>query len=107
MKSFHCTHCEQVIFFESVSCVNCGRLLAYLPDQATMGSLEQAENILWLYRTRTGTEQHYRLCENYQQHNVCNWAIPAAETHQACISCRLTQPTPELAEEAHRQAWFR
>lgn len=107
MKSFHCTHCEQVVFFESVSCVNCGRVLAYLPDRRTMGSLLQAENSSWLYRARDGQEFAYRLCENYTQHNVCNWAVPQDDEHSACISCRLTQPTPELQQAIHQQAWFR
>lgn len=107
MQSFHCNHCDQVIFFESVSCVNCGRLLAYLADRQTMGSLVQAGDALWRYRERNGAEFDYRLCENYAEHNVCNWAVPHEDEHAACISCRLTQPTPELQEEAHQQAWFR
>lgn len=108
MKSFHCNRCEQVVFFESVSCVNCGRLLAYLPDRQAMGALDAGENGTWLYRSRDDeVESSYRLCSNYSQHNVCNWAVPAGEDDETCLSCRLTQPTPELAEESHRQAWFK
>lgn len=107
MKNFHCTHCEQVVFFESVSCVNCGRLLAYLPDRQAMGALEAGENGYWLYRSKDGMQSSYRLCTNYSQTNVCNWAVPAGEDHAACLSCRLTRSTPELAEETHRQAWFK
>jgi len=106
MKSFHCTHCEQVVFFESVSCVNCGRLLAYLPDRQSMGALEAGGNGTWLYRSN-GAQSHYRLCVNYWQNNVCNWAVPAGEDDEACLSCRLTRPTLELVEETHRQAWFK
>lgn len=91
MKSFHCTHCEQVVFFESVSCVNCGRLLAYLPDRQVMGVPDAG----------------YRLCINYSQHNVCNWAVAVGDADERCLSCRLTQPTPELADESHRPAWFK
>ena len=107
MKTFHCNHCEQIVFFESVSCVNCGRLLAYLPDRQSMGALEAGENGVWLYRTGDGVQSSYRLCSNYAQHNVCNWAVPAREDDEACLSCRLTHSTPELAEDSHRQAWFR
>jgi hypothetical protein len=107
MKSFHCNHCEQVVFFESVSCVTCGRLLAYLPDRQSMGALEAGENGTWRYRSQDGFQSSYRLCINYSQNNVCNWAVPAGSYDQACLSCRLTQPTPELAEEVHRQAWFK
>lgn len=94
------------MFFESVSCVNCGRLLAYLPDRDAMGALEQADQDQWVYRGQ-GSEARYRLCVNYQQHNVCNWAVAAEEDYEACVSCRLTQLTPELSDATHRQAWFR
>ena len=107
MKTFHCNHCGQVVFFESVNCVNCGRLLAYLPDRQSMGALEPGDGGAWLYRSEHGSQSSYRLCVNYSRHNVCNWAVPAGENGEACLSCRLTQPTPELSEETHRQAWFR
>jgi hypothetical protein len=107
MKNFHCNHCEQVIFFESVSCVNCGRLLAYLPDRQSMGALEAGDNGTWRYRSRDGSQASYRLCINYSQHNVCNWAVPAGNGGEACGSCRLTQWTPELADPSNQQAWFK
>ena len=91
MKNFHCNHCQQVVFFESVSCVNCGRQLAYLPDRQAMSALDAG----------------YRPCVNYSQHNVCNWAVPAGDSNDSCLSCRLTRPTPELAYESNRQAWFK
>lgn len=106
MKSFHCNHCQQLVFFESVSCVNCGRLLAFLPDRQVMGALEQADGGRWTYRA-AGVEEAYRLCMNYQHNSVCNWAVPWQDPEQACLSCRLTQATPELGEDAHRQAWFK
>lgn len=106
MKSFHCSHCQQVVFFENVSCVNCGRLLAYLPDRQSMGALEPADDGTWRYRCED-QQSSYRLCINYSQHNVCNWAVAAGDHDDACLSCRLTQPTPELADETHRQAWFK
>lgn len=118
MKSFHCNHCQQVVFFESVSCVNCGRLLAFLPDRRVMAALEPAEPDdagTWLYRPREMIKgesdreigARYRLCANYRQNNVCNWAVPAEERDETCLSCRLTQATPELADPMHRPAWFK
>jgi hypothetical protein len=107
MKSFHCNHCGQVVFFESVSCVNCGRLLAYLPDRQVMGALEVGGNGTWLYRDQDGVQSSYRTCTNYAQYNVCNWAVPEGDDNAACVSCRLTRYTPELSDETHRQAWFK
>lgn len=106
MKSFHCNHCQHLVFFESVSCVQCGRLLAFLPDRQAMGALESADDGSWSFRS-DDTEARYRLCVNYQHNSVCNWAVPSTDDNDACLSCRLTQSTPELAAEAHRQAWFR
>ena len=40
MKIFHCSQCEQLVFFENTLCVNCGKALAYLPDRKEMGTLE-------------------------------------------------------------------
>lgn len=106
MKSFHCNHCQQVVFFESVSCVNCGRRLAFLPDRHVMGALEPAGQGAWSYQSGS-IEASYRLCVNYEHNSVCNWAVPSQDDAEACLSCRLTQWTPELTDEMHRQAWFR
>lgn len=107
MKSFHCNHCQQVIFFESVSCVKCGQLLAFFPDRQLMASLQPAGGERWRHVAEDGTETLYRLCVNYRERNICNWTVPDEETHDDCLSCRLTLPTPELLQDEHRQAWFR
>ena len=41
MKVFHCDHCGHLLFFENTQCVKCGRLVAYLPDLALVGSLDR------------------------------------------------------------------
>ena len=41
MKTFHCTHCQHLVFFENMRCLNCGRALAYLPDRNLMAALQQ------------------------------------------------------------------
>src|SRR5437868_15227126 len=47
MKTFHCDHCQHLVFFENVQCVQCEHPLAYLPDIADMGSLEPAGEDIW------------------------------------------------------------
>jgi hypothetical protein len=71
-----------------------------------MGALDPAGQGAWSYRYGT-VEAGYRLCVNYEHNSVCNWAVPSQDDAEACLSCRLTQWSPELADEAHRQAWFR
>jgi len=103
MKIFHCDHCQQLVFFENVQCVNCERPLAYVPELTDIASLEAAGENLW--RSREG--HTYRLCQNYSQHNVCNWALPAEEPDELCASCRLTRVIPDLNVPENKPAWYR
>jgi hypothetical protein len=72
VKTFHCTHCQHLVFFENIRCLNCGHALAYLPDQNVMAALQQREDGLWRHAGAGGREQAYRLCDNYDRQNVCN-----------------------------------
>jgi hypothetical protein len=47
MKTFHCTHCQNLIFFENVRCLACGHALAFLPDLGIMGALIESPDGLW------------------------------------------------------------
>jgi hypothetical protein len=97
------------VFFENTACVSCGHVLAYLPDQRHMAALELDEGDLWhSLPSLSGVESRsYRLCRNYREENVCNWAIPADKAHAHCESCRLTRTIPNLGEPANRDAWAR
>jgi hypothetical protein len=103
MKIFHCDHCQQLVFFENVQCVNCEHPLAYVPELADIVSLEAAGDNLW--QSRDGPT--YRLCQNYSQHNVCNWAIPSEDAALLCASCRLTRVIPDLNAAENQHAWYR
>jgi hypothetical protein len=106
VRVFHCDHCGHLLFFENTTCVQCGRQVAYLPDLALMGSLDPAGDGVWrspLPAARNG----YRLCRNYTNEQVCNWAVTGDEANPLCVSCRLTRVIPDLARDGHRQAWYR
>jgi hypothetical protein len=115
VRVFHCDHCGNLAFFENTQCVQCGHLLAFLPDLMEIGSLDPApdgpdgstgSSAVWrspLAAARPG----YRLCANYQQAQVCNWAIDAADAHALCPSCQLTRIIPDLDVAGHREAWYR
>ena len=109
MKMFHCGHCDQLVFFENTTCVSCGHVLAYLPDQRQMAALEPDGGDLWhsLSSLSGVAPTSYRLCQNYRVEGVCNWAIPADEPHAHCESCRLTRTIPNLGNPANRDAWAR
>src|ERR1044072_3934211 len=93
MRVFHCSHCQNLVFFENTSCIQCGHTLAFLPDLAVIGSLESVSDTEWKSPI---SDCLYRLCENYTQQNICNWAVSADDPHALCRSCRLTQVVPDL-----------
>jgi hypothetical protein len=103
MKIFHCDACGELVYFENTSCLNCGAALAYLPDVAEVRALNRANEESW---QSTGGER-YRLCQNYMQHDVCNWAVQIDDTNPYCVSCRLTQTIPDLSVNGNRIAWAR
>jgi len=105
MKIFHCDHCDQLAFFENTQCVRCGHLLAFLTDLAEIGSLESSDQLTWT--SPMARDATYRLCRNYTEANVCNWAIPGGDDHDLCASCRLTRVIPDLTRSGHHQAWYK
>jgi hypothetical protein len=102
MKIFHCDHCGQLLFFENTTCLKCGHQVAYVPNFAGMTSLDPPLANVW--QLHGGT---YRLCSNYTEQQICNWAVPADDPNPLCISCRTTRAIPNLFEPGHREAWYR
>lgn len=107
MKIFHCDHCQQLVFFENSQCLNCYHPLAYLPDLGVVGSLEASGGGIWRSPNPLAIGQRYRLCENYDRENICNWTVLVEDSHPLCRSCRLTRVIPDLGQPAHKEAWYR
>ncbi len=103
MQLFHCSHCHNLVYFENHQCVSCGHALAYLPDHRLMASLEPADD---LWTTPAAPGQKYRLCANYTEKHICNWAIPAEADGDLCESCRLTRVIPDLSLPVWHTAWY-
>jgi len=108
MKVFHCDHCDQPVFFENTTCVTCKHVLAYLPDLSEIGSLETVDGRQFTSPLTAAEGRTYRLCRNYVEHGVCNWAMTEEDGAQECCrSCRLTRVIPDLSIEGNREAWYR
>jgi hypothetical protein len=101
MKLFACV-CQQLLFFESVACTRCGRTLAFLPDRRQMAALEPSGDGTWFH-----DGARWRLCRNYTEQAVCNWAVPDRERDEYCRSCRLNQVIPNLGHAGAKAAWHR
>ena len=107
MKTFHCTHCQNLVFFENVRCLSCDHVLAYLPDENLVAALEGGPDGTWRAIGLKSAPDNIRLCGNYAQENVCNWALGANDSASLCISCRLTRVIPNLSNSANRGAWYK
>lgn len=107
MKVFRCDHCGQLVFFENVRCVTCARTLAYLPDLGVVGSLESLGDGHWTSPIPRAGGRRYRLCRNYSDQDVCNWAVSADDSNPYCHSCRLTRVIPDLSQVGHKASWYK
>ncbi len=103
MKVFHCDHCGQLLFFENVVCLRCGRRLGYAPDLVDMVSLDATsdEGFTDLRGRR------YRLCRNDREHAVCNWLLGEGDPGPYCVSCRLTRTIPNLEKPGNSALWYK
>jgi len=106
MKIFKCGSCDQIVFFESFVCTRCQHTLAFLPDFGVMSALEPGDEGTWIAVTPTAMGEQYRLCRNYVEQSVCNWAIPVAETtDEYCRSCRLNHELADISDPDTKRAW--
>jgi hypothetical protein len=124
MRVFNCDHCGHLVFFDSVQCLHCGSVLAFLPDALTIAALEPAAEhlhpgpkvahatpatALWQRKgwqgNATQTVHAYRLCHNRTAHQACNFAVRADDPHALCTSCRQTRVLPDLSAPANLGRW--
>jgi hypothetical protein len=116
MKLFICSSCGQTLFFENTVCQMCGHRLAYIPELNVISSLEPvqsaetasaAEPSDFVALAKEAKNGRYRLCANYVQHDVCNWAIPTERDSPLCVSCELNVDIPNADAADATVAWAR
>jgi hypothetical protein len=107
MKVFHCDECNQLLFFENSQCVNCGRVLAYVPEAQLITSVPAERGETWRSPNAALPGREFRLCQNYIDHQTCNWAVAVEDGEALCRSCRLTHTIPDAADPGLRLAWFK
>jgi hypothetical protein len=102
MKLFECQHCQQLLYFENVQCVRCGRRLGYLSDAVTMSALEP-EGEAWKALADGKT---YRFCAN-AEHGACNWLVAADSDQVFCAACKHNRTIPDLGVPENLSRWQR
>ncbi len=83
MQSFHCLGCGQAAYLRNDWCARCQAPLGFSPEHWAFMPLEaaQAEGLRPCAHRATG---------------LCNWLVSADDTHEHCISCRMTECLPAL-----------
>jgi hypothetical protein len=106
MVTFYCDGCGALVFFESVTCVSCGRALGFLPDVMSMTALEPAGDA-WKSLADGSEGKLYRPCANGRDYGVCNWFVPVEESEGLCAACRLNEVIPDTSVPDNRERWHR
>lgn len=107
MKTFRCV-CGNVVHFDNAQCLNCNRELGFLPETRTVSALEAADQEgLWRALAPEVENRQYRKCNNYLNHNVCNWMVAEEDEEPFCHSCRLNDVIPNLSKPGNPVLWYR
>lgn len=107
MKTFHCDHCGALVFFENVSCVQCGHALGFLPDIMDLAALEPDGTDQWKSLAAEAQGRLYRACANGRVYSVCNWFVPADESDEFCSACRLNTMVPDASVPEYHALWHK
>ncbi len=107
MKTFHCDHCHQQVFFENTRCERCGATLGYVEDAGDVGAFEADGDGAWRRLHPDADSTRYRQCHNYAVEQVCNRMIALDAADPLCGSCRLTTVIPALTVGDNRAYWYK
>lgn len=107
MKIFRCDACDNLIFFENVSCLRCNHALGFIPDRIDLCSVDPtSDGLLKLSEPTAGTNR-YRRCQNGTEYQICNWLISANDPNPLCPACRLNLVIPDLGMSGHLEKWHK
>lgn len=102
MKAFECQRCGNVVHFDSITCVNCGSRLGYLPDRFEMTAVEPSGE---RWRPWSATESPtYVFCDN-ARFEACNWLLADDDETVYCQACRHNRTVPDLSRPGTLENW--
>jgi hypothetical protein len=93
-----------MVFFENDRCLKCNHPLGFVPDTLELVALEPAQDNQWRAVGATAGK-NFRHCANRQDHNVCNWLVPAEDPNPFCRACRLNEVVPNLSVPKNVARW--
>ena len=102
MKLFHCTQCNQRVFFDNTHCDVCESSLGFVPSEGEMVAFSIDQSGEWNRLGSTGEAQ--RPCSNYVG-GACNWTVTIGDPDLLCASCRTTKIIPSIAKPENQRYW--
>jgi len=102
MRDFYCD-CGQRVFFDSDTCVACGRQLGFDPGGLSMVTLESPQG----ERLQAADGRNFRRCRNALDYCNCNWLLHGGDGEVLCLSCRLNEVIPDLERPGNQGLWTR
>lgn len=102
MRLFKCEHCGNPLYFENISCLECGHPVGFLADTLRIVTLSKIGTNTYQDVRHGDTLYHY--CQN-ANHQVCNWVIPTEENSIYCRACTLNKIIPDLSNPENGQKW--
>ncbi len=106
MKTFQC-QCSARLFFDNVTCLNCGAETGWCPVCASVTALQPLPE--GGYRcAHADCGATLLKCRNYLDEAVCNRMVTAGSDGTApalCDCCRYNAVIPDLSIDGHRQRW--
>ncbi|MDN3594699.1 zinc-binding metallopeptidase family protein [Zunongwangia endophytica] len=95
MKTFSCSACDNLVFFENETCEFCGNKLGYWSAEEVMLSVEEE------FRFNSKKLQY---CRNHK-FEACNWLIDDSAEDSLCESCQLNDVIPNLDNPKRLLEW--
>jgi len=102
VRLFRCGACENLVYFENRSCVQCGHRLGYDAATGYLLSLETLQHDCWSAVNSGG--ERYKFCAN-ARYDACNWLVPRSSGKQYCLACRHNGALPDLSDTIQLQKW--
>jgi len=103
MKVFTCDNCNQLLYFENSTCLNCNHTVGFDAVQFSMLALNSSSNS---YSSVHNNNTAVRFCAN-AVHGTCNWLIPVDQASPFCPACALNRTIPDLSNIDNQQKWKR
>src|SRR5688572_13551595 len=109
MRLFSCHACDQILFFENGTCMNCKSTVGYSPESADFVALpagSEEPGAAFEMVMPGGKSQSFRRCKNFEEQEACNWLVLIDDDQPYCLSCRLSEVIPDLSDASNRNAWL-